>query len=239
MMRYVHYCLRLYGLPLSAIIGSLIVAILVFEGASNSTSRFDTSQPTGSQGLSGIPTDRASLVYWSTYIFLARIDSFDGVGTLPDNPGSAPRNYYSATITERIKGDIPDKVRIGQEGGDVLFEGDFMLKQGNEYLIMASNTADIGFYQITVPGGMAQITIADSKQRAALVDEFRRLANVSVPTPTSETSPVTVTEVVGPASTATSTSGPTSTDTPVPSVTATETQQGSPVASPIVYELHS
>lgn len=218
-------------LPVSAILGVVVVALLFMDGANVVTSRIDSRSPGTSRGLSVIPPDRASLVYWSTYIFLARVDRFEDTGPIPGQPRSRPRNYYGATVTETIKGEMPAEIRIGQEGGGSLAEGDHKLKTGAEYLIMAGNTAEFGFYQILVPGGNAQIEIVNLEQRAGLIDEFRRLANA--PEPTSVASPIAVTEVVAPGDTETPTSEPTVTNTPTSSATMTEIPDGSPEASPV------
>ncbi|HRA48478.1 MAG TPA: hypothetical protein PK819_10470, partial [Thermomicrobiales bacterium] len=114
-------------------------------------------------------------------------------------------------------------------GAGDLFEGDALLEPDKEYLILVGNTASLGFYQILVPGGIAQIEITSDIQRAKLIDEIRALLG-------DRAIPIDATPAGTPLGLATSVSPPqndvTEEATPIASQTfdATPTSSGTPTA---------
>jgi len=126
--------------------------------------------------------DAKQLVGWADNVFVGRVAG--SAGTIYA-ASALPWNIYQVKVLENIKGDLPESVRVGQEGGFsieqnamLLMDNDKLLAPGKEYLFVTK--ADSRGWHTLVPG-YGDIPIGASRQRRAITDKFKEAYAKEIP----------------------------------------------------------
>jgi hypothetical protein len=127
-------------------------------------------------------SDTRQLVGWADNVFIGRVEA--GIGTIYAT-SSLPWSLYRVRVLENIKGNLPEVVKVGQEGGFsieqntmLLMGDDMLLAAGNEYLFVTK--ADSRGWHTLVPS-YGDLPVGASRQRRAITDKFREAYAQEIP----------------------------------------------------------
>jgi hypothetical protein len=156
-----------------ALVGVLVLVALFALACSNQSTSMP-SQP--NQGTVMIvdfninPNSKRALIGSSSHVFVGRIIAQEG--DLADSEGR-PKVAYSAEVLERIKGELPDQVRLAYithaQGNVITFDGDPKLLLVNQpYLFIANYKPESDIYEL-FQGEYGTVEIIDDSHEAGLI----------------------------------------------------------------------
>lgn len=136
--------------------------------------------------------DDRRLVAFSDNVFVGTVSEKVGNRGLPTSrpDDDVPKTQFAVRVLENIKGRLSGTVTVSQPGGVAqkgqdrgtlqLREGDPLLQQGQTYVFVTRQdrkgvVGEPGWHHIGAPG-YGDVPVNGSKQRAALVERFRKAA---------------------------------------------------------------
>ena len=141
------------------------------------------------------------------------VGGFDPEGPSERAPES-PRTQFEVAVTKNIKGGLEGPVTVSQEGGYAeyaankdypeagvkegdrvwelkLFEGDPLLRPGQEVLLVANHDKQNGWYQIVgQPYGAVRLSPDDQGGRLRIIEEFEEATRNQVRDPALDREPI-------------------------------------------------
>lgn len=172
------------------LLGTLLLAVVLGVGAAaahnawnhRKEGRSDISRMHVSYAFDA--TDDRELAGFADNIFTGRVVAQAGTHTRGGNP--APWTLYNVEVLENLKGTLPDRVLVNQEGGysieeglTVLVEGDQLLRPGETYLF-ATKAGGRGRWHTLVPV-YGDILIENSREHDRLKERFGMAVQQQIP----------------------------------------------------------
>lgn len=111
-----------------------------------------------------------------TNIFVGTVVEVTRTEELPTSSPNhtVPITYYAVDVEETLKGDIAGRIEVKVSEEDTAEAAALgPIRSGQRYLFAAGPRSPSGYYPVTA--GISNIPIANDRQRAELVAEFRRL----------------------------------------------------------------
>lgn len=129
--------------------------------------------------------DPRVLVGWADNVFLGKVA--DKLGTVyRKGHRTMPWTLYEVTVTDSIKGSLPDKVSVLQEGGYspedrniYLMQGDQLLGPGAEYLFITRFDKASNLHVLVPVYG--DIRVRNSSDRELLLEGFTNAVEQQIP----------------------------------------------------------
>ncbi len=157
---------------------SIVVSVTVVQREADAQGTSTTVAVAGSLAFDA--KDDNTLVHSASNVFVGRVVKKIGPPKTTSE-SDIPLTLSSVEVIENVKGDLSGRVVVSQMGSadkDVTVEDSAPLfKPGREYLLVVNPDRRSNADYLLVAGSFGSIPINSAKERATLVERFRRITN--------------------------------------------------------------